>query len=147
VESENISAAGIVAADRDHGALARDPEHAFIRERLRDTHDLWHAVTGYRGDVLGEAALLAFMLPQTRNVGVGLIVALGLLQTGGHPEARRVIVDGFRRGVAAAWLPGEEWEALLAEPLEEVRRRLRVGPPPVYTPVRSAELKVARAAA
>jgi ubiquinone biosynthesis protein COQ4 len=30
---------------------------------------------------------------------------------------------------------------MLATPVDEVRARLRVGPPPVYTPVRSADLR------
>jgi ubiquinone biosynthesis protein COQ4 len=146
VESEKISAAGIVAADQVKRAAARTPSQRYLHERMRDTHDLWHAVTGYRGDVLGETALLAFYLPQTWNVGVAMIVAIGLLETMGKPHASRLIVDGFRRGRAAAWLPAEEWESLLALPVEEVRRRLRIGPPPAYTPVRSSELKQARAA-
>jgi hypothetical protein len=34
---------------------------------------------------------------------------------------------------------------MLAEPVDEVRRRLRLDAPPVYTPVRSSELRVAMA--
>lgn len=30
-------------------------------------------------------------------------------------------------------------------PLDEVRKKLRVGPPPVYQPLRTAELRVIRA--
>ena len=35
-----------------------------IHQRMRDTHDLWHAATGYKGDVVGELAVLAFTLAQ-----------------------------------------------------------------------------------
>jgi ubiquinone biosynthesis protein COQ4 len=45
--------------------------------------------------------------------------------------------EGFRRGRRAAWLPGAEWEALLAQPLVSVREELRVGEPPVYQQFRS----------
>jgi ubiquinone biosynthesis protein COQ4 len=146
VESENISAEGIRDADskgrRQEEEL--DPTLAFLHQRMRDTHDMWHAVTGYRGDVLGEAALLAFNLAQSFNVGIALIVGLGLTKTIGAPEARRLILDGYLRGRRAEWLPAVAWEELLARPVDEVRRSLRVGPPPAYTPVRSAELKAAR---
>jgi ubiquinone biosynthesis protein COQ4 len=148
VESENISAAGIKEADargRTHGDEL-PPALAYLHRRMRDAHDLWHAVTGYRGDVLGETALLGFTLAQTYNPGVALIVAIGLYKTLGAPTARELIVGGFRRGQRAAWLPEQPWETMLALPVEEVRRRLRVGPPPAYVPIRSADLRRAAAA-
>ena len=149
VESENISAEGIRAA-ATQGTVGDVPLPApldYVHARMRDTHDLWHAVTGYRGDVLGEAALLAFILAQTKAPGVALVTAIGLLKTRRSPEARAVILDGYRRGKQAAWLPAQEWESLLALPVTEVRRRLTLGSPPVYTPVRSSELRSRMAAA
>jgi ubiquinone biosynthesis protein COQ4 len=148
VESEGISAAGIQEAN-ERGRVdgfAPSPELQWLHGRMRDTHDLWHAVTGYQGDVLGEAALLAFLFAQTWNLGVGLIVAAALVKSAPEPEAQRTIVAGFRRGLRAAWLPAVEWEALLARPVDEVRATLGVDAPPRYQPLRSAELK-ARAAA
>ena len=50
---------------------------------------------------------------------------------------RPIIRDGHRRGKQAAWLPGEDWEALLELPLEEVRTKLGLGAPPVYEEFRS----------
>jgi ubiquinone biosynthesis protein COQ4 len=149
MESEGISAEGIMAAS-DEGRSAPlgngRPDEAYFEQRMRDTHDLWHAVTGYRGDVLGEAALLGFSLAQTKNPALALIVLAALLKTRGAPEARQVILDGFRRGRRASWLIDMEWEALLALPVEEVRARLGVDAPPVYTPIRTADLR-ARATA
>ena len=145
VESEGISAAGIRAAsEAAHLAEGDEPsEILFFHRRMRDTHDLWHALTGYHGDVLGEAALLGFILAQTWNPGVGVIVAAGLVKTSGNPVARALILDGFRRGREAAWLPEQPWETLLSLPVAEVRRLLRVEAPAVYTPVRSADLRAA----
>lgn len=147
-EAEGISAQGIIEANergRVGGAVVPE-ELQWLHHRMRDTHDLWHAVTGYQGDVLGEAALLAFTFAQTGNPGIGLMVGAALLKTAGDRDARRLIVDGFRRGRRAAWLPGVGWESLLSTPLHEVRAQLGVDAPPVYTPIRSAELR-ARAAA
>ena len=146
VEREKISADGI----RDAGMKGMTNElplsdpYDYIHARMRDIHDLWHAAVGYHGDVLGETALLAFTFAQTRNPAIALIIGIGLFKTIGAPEARAVIIDGFRRGRAAAWLPGQEWESLLALPLSEVRRRLCLGEAPVYTPIRSSELKAER---
>lgn len=149
VESENISAEGIraAAAEGKVREVPFPPPYDYVNARMRDTHDLWHAVVGYRGDVLGEAALLAFTLAQVKAPGIALITAIGLLKTRGFPEARALILDGFRRGREAAWLPAQEWESLLALPLTEVRRGLTLGAPPVYTPVRSSELRSHLAAA
>jgi ubiquinone biosynthesis protein COQ4 len=147
MESEGITAEGIVEASEQGGdAAERTADLAYLKDRLRDTHDLWHAVTGYRGDVLGELALLGFSFAQTRNPAIALIVIAALLKKVRDLESAKLIADGFRRGVRAAWLVDIEWEALLALPVDEVRARLGVGAPPHYTPVRSAELRARMAA-
>lgn len=134
---EQISADGLVAAS-EHTRDALPPERRWFADRLRDMHDLWHVVTGYERDLLGEASLLAFTYAQTRNPGIGAIVATAWWRAGRvAPKARRLIGDGYRRGRNAAWLPGQPWEELLALALPEVRKRLAVGEPPVYEQVRS----------
>jgi ubiquinone biosynthesis protein COQ4 len=137
--SEQISADGLVAASVDGGdARLVSEEQRFVGERLRDMHDLWHVVTGYGRDLLGEAALLAFTFAQTRTLGIGVIVGHALWKArGDFAPARGIIWQGFRRGLRAEWLPAQEWETLLPLPLEEVRERLRVGDPPAYTQLRS----------
>ena len=149
---EAISAGGLVEASVE-GRGARetlDPERRLVLERLRDMHDLWHVVTGYGRDLVGEATLLAFTFAQTRNPGIGFIVGVAWWRAGRNPEGRgfrRLLQDGYRRGRRAAWLPAQDWEALLPLPLDEVRRRLGVEPPPAYTPVRSAGAPRAQLAA
>jgi ubiquinone biosynthesis protein COQ4 len=148
VERENISAEGIRAAEvagMSEASTIPTPL-GWVHGRLRDTHDLWHAITGYSGDVLGEAALLGFIMAQTWNPGVGLIIGIAVAKmrdpkVGGGVHARKTIMDGFRRGMKAEWFPAQEWESMLALPLEEVRKRLNVGAPPVYREVRSTVLK------
>jgi len=147
VEQEKISAEGIRSAADTGMAESKIPAPLdWVHGRMRDTHDLWHAATGYPGDVLGEAALLAFTLAQTRNPGIGLIVAiamhkLGGLNIGSGANARETILDGFRRGRKAAWLPEQDWASMLVLPVEEVRRRLNLEAPPVYREMRSTEIK------
>ncbi len=142
VESEGITAEGIRAASvfGEEPGFQRPGAFKYLHSRMRDTHDLWHAATGYKGDVIGELALLAFTLAQHWNTAVAAIVVAGILKGLGRGEIG-LIFDGFRRGRAAAWLPAQEWETLLALPLAEVRARLKLGAPAVYTPVRTAELR------
>ncbi len=137
---EKISADGLVGASQEGGRrLDFGEQRRLFGERLRDMHDLWHVVTGYGRDLVGEAALLAFSYAQTRNRGVGFIVAVAFWRARGAEGRpfRSVLRGGYRRGKAAAWLPGEDWEELLALPLVEVRERLQIGPLPVYEAVRS----------
>jgi len=140
VTKEQITADGLVAASQEarEQVEALGEDYRRTMERLRDMHDLWHVVAGYGRDLVGEASLLAFTFAQTWNPGVGFIAAVAYLRLGDAPGARGLLREAFRRGRRAAWLPGEDWEALLARPLEEVRARLGLGTPPRYTAVRSA---------
>jgi ubiquinone biosynthesis protein COQ4 len=146
VQRENISAEGIRAAAEKGMERVLPAPLDFVSARMRDTHDLWHVVTGYSGDVLGEVALLAFIFAQTFNPGIALIIGLGLAKTlgaAGGEDSRKIIADGFRRGRSTAWLPAVEWEKLLEMPLSQVRAQLSAGSPARYTPIRSAQLKAA----
>lgn len=141
VESEGITADGLVAASR---AGTREGDRGtdldWVEDRLRDTHDLWHTVTGYHGDLVGEAALLAFNLPQTKNPAIALITLVGIVRLR-RAGATRTILGGLRRGFRAAWLPAIEWESLLALPLSEVRARLGVEPTEPYDVLRTSTLR------
>lgn len=142
VESEGITADGLVAASEAGRVIERveGSDVDYIGQRMRDTHDLWHTVTGYSGDLLGEGALLAFNVPQTRNLGIGLVVALGIAKIH-QRRAVTLFAQGFLRGKNAAWLPAVEWEELLPLPLGEVRARLGIDGPPEYERLRSDELR------
>jgi ubiquinone biosynthesis protein COQ4 len=149
VEAEGITAEGLVEASetgRERAALPPDTraDLDFLSNRMRDQHDLWHAVTGYHGDLLGELSLLAFTFAQTRNPGVGFIVAIGYLIEGGRVGARPMIAHALRQGLRARFFPVEPWEELLSLPLEDVRRRLNVEAAPDYVPLRSRQVDVLR---
>lgn len=138
---EDLSAQGLAAAseaafgDREPGEIGDDL--AIFSTRLRDLHDVFHVLTGYDRDVRGEAAVLAFTLAQTRNPGIGFIVLTVLRRAGVRSDMGRLIRQGFRRGLRSTWLLDQDWEALLHQPIDELRETLRVGPPPVYQQVRS----------
>jgi ubiquinone biosynthesis protein COQ4 len=139
VESEGISAEGLQEASKTERSFTSE-EVEYLRCRMRDTHDLWHAVTGYKGDVLGELSLLAFTLGQHWNSAVALIIVAGLIKGFGQGETK-LVFEGYRRGRAAKWFPTQEWESMLPLPLGDVRARLEVGPPPAYQPLRSSQLR------
>ena len=135
VRSENLSAHGLVRISREGVKTIDDPHpYAWFGRRVRDVHDIWHVLTGYGRDSLGEGSLVWFSYAQTRGKGWALI-GLGAIwratQHKGHPYVRSLI-EGYRRGRRAAWLLGEDYERLLREPLDVARRRLNITPGAIY---------------
>ena len=136
VEIEHISADGLVEASQNDD-LIQDPALRLFAERMRDSHDLWHVITGYGTDTFGEACLLAFTYSQTKNRGLGIIAIVGMIKIAQElgPEVKKAMWQAYRAGKKAAWLPGLDWESLLQRPLEEVRQRLNIQPPVKYQEV------------
>lgn len=103
--------------------------------RLRDVHDIWHVLSGYRTDALGEACLVAFSYEQTRSLGFRVIAfAAGNKMASaknGQPY-KAAIKQAFANGKACAWLPEIDYPELFAEDLEAARARLGIKPPTVY---------------
>lgn len=139
-ERSQITAEGIVSASQvGRERLLPEGELRFAGERMRDSHDLWHVVTGYGTDVVGELALLAFTYAQAPHPGIGLIVGFAYLQR--ESSINEQIREAYRRGKRAAWLPAVAWERLLDQPLDAVRAELDLDAPPRYTPIPSAALR------
>jgi ubiquinone biosynthesis protein COQ4 len=130
MREEHLDAGGLAdAAQAVRDPEELDPERRWFFDRLRDMHDLWHVVTGYGRDVAGEAANLAFSFAQTRNRGLGAIVlAAAVIGPKAGLRWQRYLLQAWRRGRLAAALPMAPYEELLALPLDEVRRRLRIQP-------------------
>lgn len=150
LRSQQITADGLVAASEEGYSLDPDldADRRLFNDRLRDMHDLWHVVSGYRGDLIGEGAVLAMSFAQTRNIGVGLMALLGIVKIGGtFPGTRKIIWNGFLRGRRAAWLPAVDWELMLARPLDDVRRELGFDAPPKYDPLYTSDPRIAAAMA
>lgn len=108
---------------------------AWYARRLRDIHDVWHVLTGYGRDALGEACLVAFSHAQTGNKGfgfIGLMAAFRISSMGGRVKPRRAVWEAWRNGRKAQWLPAVDYAALFAEPLEAARERLGIPSPTIY---------------
>lgn len=131
-----FSADGLAMVSRVTDELDQPHPHAWYGRRLRDTHDVWHTLTGYRADdPLGEACLVGFSYGQGGGLGWALIAVGSAFKALRQPRgwrAVRAIWEGYRLGRRAAWLPGEDYERLFDEPLATARRRLRIGRPERY---------------
>ena len=136
--AEGLSAEGLAQESRkglDLSQLETHHPYAWFGRRIRDVHDIWHILSGYGRDSLGEACLVAFSYAQTKGPGWALIAggaALNAKRLGGGPEHRAAIWEGYRRGLKAKWLLAEDYRTILAEPVEAARRRLGLTPPYRY---------------
>jgi len=135
IRTEQLSADGLVEISRE-SANGIDEQHpyAWFGRRTRDVHDIWHILSGYHRDALGEACLVGFSYAQTKGLGwavIGFGAASRARKSKVHPYVK-AMWQGYKRGKAAAWLLGEDYERLMSEPLEAARRRLNITPPTIY---------------
>lgn len=135
---EGLTAQGLVdeyAAsdiDRDHG----DPDMNYYANRLRDTHDMLHVLTGFGRDALGEASVLGYSHAQHGGPGV-VFIAYGAAwevrksAPKGAPVLKS-IHEARRIGKAAQDIVYHDLMELLPMQLEAVREKLGIELPTQY---------------
>lgn len=103
----------------------------YIKAHLRETHDIWHVVTGFRTDVAGEIGLQAFYLAQLPSRLSAILIAMAFV----HLATKNIeprdtmmneIMRGWTIGKRAQLFFGFEWAKHWTTPLAEVRRMLGV---------------------
>jgi ubiquinone biosynthesis protein Coq4 len=117
----------------DIPTLAGGDELAFLRAHLYETHDIWHAATGFDTDVAGELGLQAFYAAQAPGGLPLMLLAMGFLNTALYSMAdreRRVdaIARGWEMGRRAKPLFGVRWDRLWETPTDDVRASLGITP-------------------
>ncbi len=135
---EGLSAAGLVAESQAlrSGSEEFDDDLLWYMNRLRDTHDLYHVLSGYNRDALGEAALLGYTHGQHKGRGISFIAFMGGRHLAKHApretRIKQVIAEGRRNGKAAKRIIEQDIDALLREPLDAARARLSIAEPTLY---------------
>ncbi len=138
MQREGLTANGLVQESLAHREKHEvfDDDLLWYINRLRDTHDMYHVLTGYGRDALGEAALLGYTHSQHGGAGVSFIAFMGARQIAkeGPKEARvkEVLAEGRRNGKAAKRIIEQDIISLLDQPIEEVRARLNIAEPVLY---------------
>ncbi len=138
MEREGLSAAGLVAESEKNNANRQqfDDDLAWYMNRGRDTHDLYHVLTGYGRDALGEAALLGYTHSQHGGLGISFIAYMGgrtiAKEAPRNANIKEVIAEGRRNGKTAARIVDQDIDALLREPIADARARLGIKEPVLY---------------
>ena len=139
MEGENLTAEGLIDAAEEAGIDFRGETdfEGFRRMYLNldVCHDLWHVVTGYGRDALGELCNLVYTYEQTKNRGFLLIIFIGAIaQKLEQPRAKILssLMEAQRNAKKANWILEYDVEDLLKTPLTEARMQLGLGSTPVY---------------
>lgn len=124
-------ARSLSAAQLDPDIFQRPPglpdDLAYVAQRARQTHDLWHVLTGLPTDIPGEVALQAFTYAQLGQTFSRLIVTFGQLFFGlRYPRMRRMVKLAAEAGRNAEYLLAVRWEDHWAEALTDVRARFNI---------------------
>lgn len=110
-----------------------DERAAYVMLRMRQTHDLWHVLTGYTPDVRGEILLQAFTYAQTRAPSALLIALFGTVRWAFKwPKQGKALREAFARGARTGFLATFRWEEHWATPVSELRTLLECPPAQVF---------------
>jgi ubiquinone biosynthesis protein COQ4 len=136
LETTGYSADGLAEVSRINREEDMIHPYAWFGRRVRDTHDIWHVLTGYKADEsLGEACLVAFSYAQVGGLGWAFIAgaaSLKSLKITGNRLFAKAVWEGYAHGKRAKWISGEDYEKLLAEPIDAARARLGIAEPVAY---------------
>ncbi len=108
-------------------------DESYIVMRMRQTHDLWHVLTGYSTEVEDELALQAFTYAQTAVPLAILLLGTALFRVGftnysGATSIYNAVADAWQRGKKAKPLFAIDWEAQWDTPIAKLRQDYDLSP-------------------
>lgn len=109
-----------------------ESDFQFFSAHIRETHDIWHIVTGCNTNILGEIQLEAFYVAQLKGSRFWLsLLAKNLLKAALYePQVSTnymdALVKGWVMGKQAKPLFGIAWNTLWETSLAEVRKSLNI---------------------
>jgi ubiquinone biosynthesis protein COQ4 len=131
VDRHHLDPTKLIEIGRDAASASADPDVHWMEERSQMTHDLWHVLSGYGADQLGEAALLLFSFAQAGGHANAILAAGANLRATLEKGPRWIPYawGAWRRGRRATCLQALPYESLLHLPLDEVRAAVGVVAP------------------
>jgi ubiquinone biosynthesis protein COQ4 len=142
MSEDNLTAKGLteVTAEATNNLDPANKDALIFAGRTRDLHDLYHVIAGYGRDEIGEICVLAFSYPQQRLRSFAVIAFFGTLNFSsilarhklGPGAVVNAVLQAYRNGKQAAWLPGEDIDTMLTQDIDNVRRQLGITPPDKY---------------
>lgn len=105
----------------------------FIMMRLRETHDMWHTLTGFGTSLPDELGLLSFMMAQVHSPFSPIVIAAALIKAAlKNPKEAVEIMDrvskGWHMGVKAKLIFAVNWPMYWETSLTQVRAYYKIEP-------------------
>ena len=141
LDSESLSVEGVNEAAWEHApeymaSLKDEYPHIYaIGYMTQLTHDLYHVLTGYGRDPLGEALLLVFTATMTGVRGpafLGRLAGLRIRYEVPSWPVGRMMAEAVRNARAAEDFPTTNLTEYMHLPINEARRQLNVTRPKLY---------------
>ncbi|MFW9259288.1 Coq4 family protein [Nostoc sp. CALU 546] len=113
--------------------IKSNSDSSYIENRWRQTHDIWHIITGFDTSEIGEIGLQAFYLAQLKLPLASLLIANALISVSlWRPQfLSRVLMaisQGWNMGNNAKPLIAQKWEHFWEKPVVLLRAELNVQP-------------------
>lgn len=103
----------------------------YVTVRMRQTHDLWHVMTGFAVDVEGEIGLQAFVLAQT-GLPIAMILVSGALLRATFksplslPKLMDAISQGWQMGKVSRSVFSIRWENVWSRNLIDLQQEFHI---------------------
>ena len=113
--------------------LDEESDFNYYGMRIRQTHDLWHVLTGFDTTTDGEMGLLAFYVQQLNTPLAEILLGLGfvnqaLYYPGNMRNNFEHVLAGWHMGKMAKQIFPLPFEDLFNHDLQELQRELRIIP-------------------
>ncbi|MDJ0578729.1 Coq4 family protein [Crocosphaera sp.] len=128
--SNHLKERGLTPLNLEQIPINNDSE--FILLHIRETHDIWHVITGFDTDIIGEIQLEAFCVKQLRFSRFWLsLLAKNLLKTTiyqieNSEKYLNAITEGWIMANNASPLFGIRWDQFWNISLEDIRTSLNI---------------------
>ncbi len=107
---------------------------AYFELRMRQTHDIWHVLTGFGPSIEDEVGLQSFYAAQMPGPAFNaILVSAGLMHGVMHnmPLIKPIvnsISKGWQQGQAAKHIQAAKWEEMWNKSLDEIRQEYNIVP-------------------
>jgi ubiquinone biosynthesis protein COQ4 len=109
---------------------------SYLKMLWRTTHDIYHVVTGFETDVMGELGLQAFVLAQNSTPISIMLVSFGMVLISLYqPTKFKALMTEIARGYSlgshtSVKLISKKWDQFWNVPISEIRAQLKMNPLP-----------------
>jgi ubiquinone biosynthesis protein COQ4 len=119
-------------------AQPAENNYQFLGNHLKETHDIWHVITGSKTDILGEIQLEAFCVAQLETSRLWLalltknLVKSMLYDIEMAPQYMDALTTGWTMGRTAQPLFGVNWSRQWETPIDQIRASFNIVGVPSY---------------